>query len=113
MKLLIGCFLIHLCALSHFAFSQETCTVATSGNWKGGVSLATWSCTGTASEPEDSNVSTVIVPNGITLTIKTNVTWNASVIVENGGTMEFENQLSLGTAPVGCGYTFIIEYILP
>lgn len=106
-KLLVILLLIRI---TNYSFGQETCTVLTSGNWPGGGSLATWSCTGSATVPEDlTGASTVIVPNGINLTIKTNASWDASVIVESGGTLEFDNQLSLGSAPTGCGYTLLIE----
>ena len=105
MKLSYFILLILFLLIYHISYSQETCTVLTSGKWTGD---ATWSCTGSATVPEDANVSTIVIPDGKTLTIKTNVKWYSNVIVENGGTIVFDNQLSLGEDP-DCGYTFIIE----
>src|SRR5688572_32907979 len=109
MKDLLSCALLCLC-ITFKTFAQCTsgsvATAATSGNWGGGPPQATWDFSGGITDP--SQACTIIIPAGITVTIKSNTTWYGNVNVT--GTLNLDNQLNLGTAsvPSGCGLTLRI-----
>ncbi len=95
--------LIGLTFLSFSLYSQcsGTATAATSGNWTGGgPPTATWTLSGGATSV--ATACLIVIPNGITVTIRNNITWIGSVEVY--GTLSLDNQLNLGTA-TGCGLT--------
>lgn len=100
-QLLIAGLALVLSAWLTTGFAQ-TCTALTSGNWNSGPpgGRATWDC----GNP-DSFSGTIIIPEGITVTLNNNKTWNANVEVY--GTLILDSQLNLGSAS-GCGYTLRI-----
>jgi len=80
---------------------------------------ATWSCTGTSSNPIDMAFNAgnqVIIPAGLTLTISGNQVWESNVTLKqetspgagDGGKIIFGKKLDIGTNP-GCGFTFVAE----
>jgi len=99
--------LIFLLSYSHNAISQCSgiATAATSGNWNAGApaSRATWTLSGGATSPE--NACLIIIPNGITVVINNNQTWQGNVEVY--GTLDLSNQLNLGST-TGCGLSLRI-----
>lgn len=98
-----------ICFVENKIFGQNTCTALTgSVNAKDNSS---WVCTGGILRPslaQETDLLTVYIPNNSEVTVSTNLEWLANVVVQDGGTLIFDNKLNIGNS-TNCGYTLIIE----